>query len=334
MIVNTQIVDNARAIEAVLQRCMGSWANGQLLVKTQPLADNAPGPDVLLKPGSFAVPIVNGSEENAGTVYVKRNPATWFPGTQGMNGTGGQWTITAAGTIVDVESLQGGEMPNQETGTLYRWDEPIPGIEEQSECATALSGANFASGRLMQIEQYRQLGSADATELFAGNVSTYPSAVLAWAGLAPSDGPMQSSPGPRTARTATQTMLYRNTWFLFVITSNLESKDTRVREGMRIVSDLLEVLADCQSARELRVSTAPGIEIMGAEPFKANPRVYIDLIKFATHTSLKRLPEPETFSPFLASRYVNQTPAQGSADPLALPDETTAVPPNAFLPNT
>jgi hypothetical protein len=314
------IVDVGRSLEAVLQRCMGSWANGQLTVRTR----NG-GPNVTLKAGSFAIPIISGTESEleSGTVYVKRNPATWVRGEKGLSGSGGDWEITAAGTTVDVESLQGGESVNQPTGTLYRWDEPIDGIEETSECVTAVSGGNFAANRLRQVVQYRQLKTGEPQELFQGNLGQFPAASLAWAGSTPSDGPMQTSPGPRTSRAQANTMLYRTQWVLFVISSNYQSSNRRLREGLLLVDDLLHVLADCKTARELRVSTAPGIEILSADPFAANARVYVDTIRFATHTALKRRPQDETFSPWLLTRTRTFTPEQGGSE-IALPDQTFA----------
>lgn len=332
-ILNRGTVDIGRTLEAVLQRCMGQWGNGRLLVKTQPLPDGSDGPDAVLPAGSFAIPIVNGASLDEGTVYVKKNQATIVSPGKGFSDSGGDWTITAAGVVVDVETLQGGEQVNQVAGTLYRWDEPVPGIEEQSVLSTDVTGGDFSSDRIRQVRQLRQLEKADQLELYQGKVSAYPAVVIAWAGSAPSDGPMQTSPGPRTARTASQTMLYRTTWMLFVITSALESNNDRRRQGQRLVDDLLEVLADCQTARELRVSTAPGIEVLDSNPFATNARVYVDLIRFATHTALRRRPQDEVFSPWLTTRFVNELGDQARLPALQMPDESMGMPPNGEEPD-
>jgi hypothetical protein len=324
---NPSIVDLSRALEAVFQRVMGNFGTGQLLVKTavDPVS-GLPGPDVVLPRGAFAIPVLDGGEVENAIVYVKRNPATYIEPAKGLGGSGGDWTITAAGTLVDVETLQGGEQVNQVAGVRYRWDAPRPGIEATSVLQTDVTGGDFASNRVKLVRQLRTMKSADQVALITGKVSSYPALVLGWGGMSPTDGPMQTKPGPRTARANQVSMLYRITWKLFVLSSTLESDTRRLRQGMTLVSDLLEILADCESARELRVSTSPGIEILNAQPFETNPRVNVDTIEFATSTALQRRVQPEVFSPWLTSHFTNEMGDQNRAPAIKMPDQKTGIP--------
>jgi hypothetical protein len=319
------IVEIGRALEAVIQRVMGHHAEGKLFVRSL-------SGEQVLERGRFAIPIVNDAQLNEACVYVKRNPATYTPPANGLAGSGGDWTITEAGVLVDVETLQGGPQTNQVAGTLYRWDLPVPGIEEQSPAGTDIAGGTQLPQGIMQLRHLRELKTGAQEELFAGRVATYPAAILCWAGTTPSDGPMQSSPGPRTSRAASNAMLFRTKWFLFIASSVLTSSDQRVRQGLQLVSELLEILQDCQTARELRVSTAPGIEILDAGPHAANQRVYIDLIQFATHTALRRKPADETFSPWLALHHVNELGGHETEPPIKLPDQIAPIPEDGLEP--
>src|SRR4051812_39463792 len=102
----------ARAISACLQPLQGDAASGQLLVRST-------APTGTLFAGAVGVPIVAGSFDEAGMVFVTKNPAT----------TTGRWGVTDAGALVDVESINGGLVANQPAGTEYRWFPPQPGIE-------------------------------------------------------------------------------------------------------------------------------------------------------------------------------------------------------------
>jgi hypothetical protein len=295
-------VDNARALEAVLARLMGTYATGQLTVSSTGATGTVPA-------GACAIPIDGGLVEEA-SVYVKKNPATIE-----ADGSGGDWPVTSAGVAVSVEALQGGPVANRAGGISYRWDPPLAGIEATSPSAGAgLTGGAFsgAYAGLRFVRHYKQIAAGSIDELFRATLGNeYPAAVLAWAGGAPLDGPMVASPGPRTARVGRGKLLWRNTWHLFVITTRLDSEGERRREGEALRDNLLEILFDARSARGvLHVSSDPGVEILSADVFRVTPTSYVDLIQFTTRTTLQRTPEAVAGNPWEKTRYVAETEVQ------------------------
>lgn len=301
-------IANSRAIEAVLARLQGPPAQGQLLVHSLDATGTVPM-------GACAIPEVNGGLFEEGTIFVRRNPAT----------DDGSWPVVQGGTLVEVESIQGGEHVNLPGGTVYRWDAPLEGIELVSTAeSTGLTGGtrSEALAALRAIRQYKSLSALSVEEFFRAQAACeYPAAVLAWAASAPLDGPMAAAPGPRSARVARGRMLFRHTWIIYLITSRLDSEGQRRREGERLRDDVLQILIDATGARsgQLRVSTDPGIEILSASVAKITPTSYVDRIEFATRVVLERRKEAESFGPWLSTRLRQQTAEQAGA-PLDLPD--------------
>lgn len=300
-------IANSRAIEAVLARLQGPPALSQLLVHSLEATGSVPM-------GACAIPEVNGGLFEEGTVFVRRNPAT----------ADGSWPVVQAGTLVSVESIQGGEHVNLPGSTLFRWDEPREGIELVSEAPAPLVGGarSEAFAALRAIRQYKSLSSLSIEEFFRAQAAVeYPAAVLCWAGANPLDGPMAAAPGPRSARVARGRMLFRHAWIVYLITSRLDSEGQRRREGEQLRDDVLEILIDATGARsgQLRVSTDPGIEIISTSVAKITPTSYVDRVEFATRVVLERRKEGETFSPWLSTRLRQQTAVQAGS-PLDLPD--------------
>lgn len=284
-------VDNARAIEAVLQRLQGPSATGQLLVHSTGATGEMPW-------GTCAIPTVRNAAIDAATVFVKPNPATLDP-----KGNGGNWPIVQAGTLVDVESLQGGTRPNLQAGTIYRWDQPVTGLERTSaSVAGGLTGAAFGEtepdfgASLRFVGQYKQLSKLDIEALFRAQTFDFPAAVLSWESTSPSDGPMQSSPAPRTTRVGSLKMIWRHVWSLCLITSRLDSEGERRREGERLRDDVIEILADCVSARGLWVAMSPGVEVLEARVLGLTPTSYVDVVRFATHIVVRHRPAPAVYN--------------------------------------
>jgi hypothetical protein len=297
-------VDNSRAIEAVLQRMQGPSALGQLLV-------HSTGPTGRVPPGAFAIPEAANASIEAATVFVKPNPATLD-----AKGNGGYWNVTSGGTLVDVESVQGGLRPNLPAGTLYRWDDAIDGIELASHTLAGMTGGAFGGelgGRLRFVGQYKQLSKVDAQTLFQAQAYDFPAAVLSWESSQPSDGPMQSSPGPRTTRVGSLRMIWRHIWTLFLITSRQDTAGNRRREGERLRDDALEILADCVSARGLWVSMSPGIEVLESRVFGISPTSYVDVVRFATHIVIRHRPQPAAYNDWETTRI---TVSKATAPPL------------------
>jgi hypothetical protein len=309
-------VQNSRAIEAALQRLQGPASAGKLLV-------HATGADTALDPGSCAIPIDAAALDRRGMVFVKPNPAQ----------SEGQWTVTAAGTLVDVEAIGGGTPGNKAAGTVYRWDPPLDGIELTSASdASGVTGGSF-SGAYAGLRQYvylKSLNRSDVEALFAAQVYDYPAAALAWARTTPLDGPLAGSPGPRTARVGQNRMLYRHTWFLYLVTSRLDSEDARNLEADTLRDDVLELIQGARRTRNraFAVSVEPGAEVQSADVFRVTPTSYVDLVTFNTIVSLEHNPEPRVYHDWLRTRLRQQTAAQAPAAPLDIPNVIIPIPPN------
>jgi hypothetical protein len=310
-------VQNARALEAALQPLQGTAAVGKLVVKT---ADA--GPDEVLHPGQCAVPVVGGQFSRQAMVFVRKNPAV----------TDGTWTITAAGTLVDVEALQGGERPNLPGGTPYRWDPPLEGIElESASDASGLAGGTWtgAYAGLRQVVYLKSLDANARKALFQALVSDCPAVVIAWAATAPLDGPLAGSPGPRTARVGQGTMLYRHTWFLFVVTKRLDGSSHRSLEGDTVRDDVLAILFGKKLVRNgvFQVSFSPGAHVQSANVQDVTPTSYIDRVTMETTVSFTAETSTDA-NPWLRSRLRQQTDPQAPDPPLDLPNIIIPMPPD------
>jgi hypothetical protein len=308
-------IQNARAIEATLARLQGPCATGKLLVK-------ALGPDVLFGPGECAVPFDGGAYDPQSTVFVKPNPAF----------TSGTWVVTQAGTLVDVEALQGGTVPNRPGGTPYRWEPPITGIELESVAdAAGLVGGAFseAFAGLRQFVHYKSLDREGIEALFKAQLFDFPAAALSWVQTVPLDGPMSGTPGPRTNRVSSKGMLYRHTWMLWLVTSRLDLEAQRRHEGDTLRADVLEIIFGAKRARDgaFQVSMEPGAEVQNASPYLISPTSYVDQVTFSTIVLLENKPEPREYHDWLRTRLRQQTPPQAPDPAIDIPNLIIGMPP-------
>jgi hypothetical protein len=323
-------IDNARAIEAALQYLQGPPSSGKLLVK-------ATGADVKLFPGDVALPVLGNAIEQRAGVYAKRNPATrdLKPAKPGDPDEAGHWLVTAAGTLVDVESIQGGTHTNKPGGTPYRWDPPLDGIELVSVAdAGGLTGGAFsgASGGLKQFAHFDMLNLEPNQYLWQSNTFAYPAAILSWKSAQPLDGSFVAIPGPRTARVSQSATLYRNTWWLTLLTSRLESVGLRSLEASSLRDDAREAIYGARRIRDrcFIVSVEPGANLPSIESAAITPTVRADRITIETAFVLDRASQRE-YHDWLRTRLRQQTPAvtdPAPPPPLDLPNIIVPMPPN------
>lgn len=266
----------SRALQALLQQLQGSPSTGIATVRSTGATGSVPG-------SSFAVPIVGGQAREDAVLFVPRNTAA-----------DGAWPVTAAGSSVPVESVQGGTHVNLPEGTVLRWLPALAGIESQSTLSTATTGGT-RTGPLRQVRYFKDLGSQEkARALYNAQVHDYPAAVLAWANTAPADGSVQGSYGPQATRPGRGVRVFRAYWVLHLITSRLDTTDERTREGDQLRDDVLELLTDRVAVRGLHVSLEPGVQVQGARFLEVAPTRYLDEVTFSTAYSLRRreLPRP------------------------------------------
>lgn len=308
-------IQNGRAIEALLARLQGPCASGKLVVR-------ALGADTVLEPGRCAVPFGAGGIDYQATAFVKNNPAN----------EDGAWLVTAAGTLVDVETLQGGTHTNRDGGTSYRWDPPIEGIEDVSDAeAAGISGGAFngAFAGLRELVQYKSLDKVGVDALFRAQAGNFPAALVSWMATTPLDGPLAGSPGPRTSRVSQRGMLYRHTWMIWLVTSRLDLEAQRRAEGDTLRDDALDVLFGAKRVRDgvFQVSMEPGVEVQNAVAVNVTPTSYIDSVTFTTLVLQESHPEETDAHPWLRTRLRQQTAAQPPYPPLDIPNIIVPMPP-------
>jgi hypothetical protein len=313
-------LQKARAIEARLQKLQGSAGTGQLRVR-------ATGADVVLPPGECAVPLVDNALNEQATIFVRPNPTA--PSSDKVKG----WTVTSAGTLVDVETLQGGAGVNLPGSIECRWDPPLAGLEETATLEPAgVTGATSSAelGSIALFRHYKQIATGDIDELFRAQVYAFPAAILAWGTTSPLDGPISGSPGPRTARVGASAMLAKHGWLLYLVTSRLEEEGIRRREGEILRDRVLRRLHNARRTRDRAfvVSNEPGTEVLAARVFRVTPTSYVDVVEFATIYTLTPDNDEPDANPWLRTHYKQLTPAQGPAVPLELPNIVIPIPPD------
>lgn len=314
-------IANGRAIQAALAPLMGTVATGQLLVKSD-------GPTGVLPFGACAVPIVRGGLLEEATVFVTKNPAN----------ARGEWPVTQAGTLVPVESLQGGPVGNTKPGTEYRWSLPVLGIELKSTSPSGLSGgvASAAVGAIKQLVTYKRFEQGTFEQFLRAQLSQFPGVCLCWESTGPLDGPMAAQGVSRLARTGRGKFLYRHTWSLFLVTGRLDTQAQRQMEGDVLRTDVVETLFDTMSARGLRLANEPGAEVLDARVFGVTPTSYIDLVRIGCTVTLQHRRQSTEYNDWLRTRMVNLTDANGEgpaiSPPITLPDASDPMPPNGSPP--
>ncbi len=309
-------VDLARAICAAIQPLTGPAAAGKLLV-------HSTGPTGTVQAGAMAVPVRAGSLEEAGVVFVQKKAGV----------ADGSWAVTSSGVLVDVQAINGGPIGNGDPGGPYRWAPTLTGIEATSAAdGSGVTGGSFlAVAPLRQVRQYKQLTKADLVEFFQAQLSDFPAVAIAWEGLQPLGGSMGSSPGPRTARAGTDVVLYRNTWLLFVVTSRLDTEIERRTEGDALRDAIVQRLHQRIAARGLRVSMAPGAEVLDARVFKVTPTSFVDVIRIGTSIALQFQHE-EAFNDWLRTRIVEETAVGADGLRINIVDTKVPMPPNGTVP--
>lgn len=306
-------IGNARALVGLLQLLQGSYASGQVLVRSTGATGTLPA-------HSYAVPIVGGEKWEELLVKIEPNPAQ----------ADKSWPVTSSGTLVTATTVQGGTRANLAAGTPLRWLPTLTGIEEQS----AVGGSAFAGGvfldtfgSLRQIKLYKDLGGQQkAEEFFRAQVDDFPAAVLNWAGARPADGAGSPNLGPRNARVGAGKILFKNEWQLWLISSRFDGEDLRRLEGDQLRDDVLELLSDRIAYRGVPLSSPQGIEILNADVASITPTSFVDLVTFTTSFKLEKR-DTQTFNDWNRTRIELQKTQAGLNPPtLDVPDITVPMP--------
>lgn len=293
-----------RGIQAALSPLMGSYSSGRLRA-------TATGGPVYLQAGEVAVPVSDGDFAEHAAVFVTRNRDT----------KDGSWLVEPGGTLVSVESIQGGAIGNHADGAEFRWFPEVAGVEVTATAEGPISGGapKGVFGELQSLRLVKMMAPEDWKTFLRAGIGAFPAAALVWESLAPADG-ANFSPGERTARVGTRGIRYNHVWALYLVSSRMDSATHRSAESMILLQNVVEELQGKQSGRGLRVSTNPGIQIISANTRGATPSSFIDVVRFQSSV----IGEDKTSSvanPWLSTRLLVMTDESNDPrPPLENPD--------------
>jgi hypothetical protein len=265
------------ALQALFQPLLGDYSSGNVTVSTKGATPYQ------LSPGAFAVPVVKDCRMDDAELVVKPNTAT----------ADGTWTVTQAGIVVPVESLQGGEQVNLDAGTACQWgpDDTIA-LNDAVVAAGGLVGGSAYDdfGMLAQFKNYKDLGrQPDSKSFFAAKLGRYPAAVLSWSSTTPADSSNAYDIGSDSTRAGKTTRMFVHGFELMLITARLSSEDYRRREGDVIRDRCVDMIQDRMVWRDLPLCSGPkGLQISDARLLAVTDSAYIDVIRFGAMFGKRR----------------------------------------------
>lgn len=299
------------ALQSLLQPLQGSLSSGTVTARA---TGQTP---VTVPAGLFGVPCVGSSSDDEASVFVKRNPAT----------EDGSWVVTQSGAELPVESVQGGERTNIDSGTEVEWTEEIDGLYPFGTIADSVTGgANSEKlGALRKVIAYKDLGSRpDSASFFAAQLGEFPAAVFCWSATTPANSSSLYDVGPDNTRISRDGRLYVHQFDLMLVTARLSMASRRRREGDVIRDNVVQLIQDRWECRGLKLSSGPkGIQVADARLANLTDAAYVDVIRFGTMTAIHRL-EERTFAPWITSHL--QATRDTSAGPKLTVDDKQRVP--------
>jgi hypothetical protein len=283
------IIYSARALLALLQPLTGKRAMGTVTVRST-------GATGLVDHSQHGIPVVNGSIQPALLFKTSRNPAR----------TDGAWPVERAGTSVPILSVLGGLPHNLDEGTELRWLPTPEGIEATARVDSGgLSGGapNDSYTGVAGIRFFDEIPNTQqaAVEAFRSALPGFPGLVLAWDSQERDDGMSGTPLGEGPSRLGRGQKLMRDTWNLFLLVSRMDSDPARRQQGLAILDEISETIADRYKADEMIVSTARGLSIHRLARGYMGPQFYVYLCQFSTAAVLRKR-ELREFSPWLHTR--------------------------------
>ena len=309
----------ARSMMAQIQPLTGNRASGVVTMKAV-----AGQGDQILKPNTYLIPLEQAGALNHYLLKVARNPATVGP-----HNTGGDWTVTEAGTPITLISNVGGERYNLSAGTKIQFAQNTPGLEN-FDTADMVADADFTGGTngpIKRVVIFEDLETADrARDFFDAKLGHYPAVMFVWQSSAPEEG--RSTGASRgSTRAGRKTTANRETYNIFVISSKGQSDPIRRRVGQDIMEDITGLLTDNNRNRdgELLASKGNGVEINARGRVARGPNSYVYSITVRLTVIFQAI-EARVFNPWLITQYQDLLPADGPLPEKALIDIKYATP--------
>jgi hypothetical protein len=283
------ILDEARALMAVLQPLTGTRAAGNLTVRST-------GATGLLPANAFAVPIVAGVMRHDLMIKTALNPA---------NPAG--WPVGIAGTAVPAITNIGGAAQNVPADSPVRWWPAVEGIEPMAAVAAGgLAGAQDPVGltavrELELFEQLRPNLQGGPQDLFRGTFSRFPAVMVTWEGSGPGDNQTISPLRQEGARVGRGRTIQKQEWNVFIVTSRLDSDPARREEGLVLVDAVAGILGERQFVDGFCFSAPAGAFIRGRSRWLISPAFYVYRIELVT-TGSRVMQDARTYNPWLTTR--------------------------------
>lgn len=294
------IVQRGRALLAQCSPVTGTRATGPVLA-------TATAGDVVVPRNTYLVPIRNGTLLPHHLYKVAPNPDTLA-----SNGTGGDWTVEAGGTSLTILSNVGGARHNLAEGEQLQWDPPVPGLEP----LVTVEAGGLTGGTIGAVEATSFYEEMAADTLLKAGLGHFPALMVVWKGTSPAEGKSLGLSKGRS-RVARRTILWYETYYLYVIASRAESDPLRRREGLEILEDISGLLSDrsTNDDREaLTVHAGGGVEIQARDRLPLGPKAQGKMYVYFLTLRLSRTQKPidnRVFNPWL--RTTMQVPL--AADP-------------------
>lgn len=246
------IVRIGRAIMSALQPLTGERASGKVLMKAKP------GETLDIPQYTYFTPRIDGDN----------HPSWFFKTAKGPNADG-SWTITEAGTPVDVYSNLGGVRHNIKAGTYFMPELEIEGLD-LSTANGPVAQADFAGGadpagygKLKEIAFYETFdGPAMSLDLSRSQLREFPSMLVAFDDLTPADGISIAQINNLAAAAGASTRMFKVSYTLSIIVSRSESEHFRRHEGLLIAGDVLAELTERNASPDGEAISMPsGLQI-------------------------------------------------------------------------
>jgi len=269
----------------------------------------ATGADVIIPANTYAFPVIGGQAFQQRVLKTDFNPATREP-----HQTGGDWTVTRAGTLVTFKSNVGGSTMNFDGGSLLRFSPPIPGIEDD----IVVNAPGFTGGTLglvRDVLQHDDFPTADqARATLQGKVGHFPAIVLAWVKSTPIEGRTAgiSQGATRKGRSA---RAYFENLILYVVSTDASSIELRRAIALNIKDAVIGLLNDYKRNFDGEMLTAmgTGIEVLDSDRLPRIESATTIAMQLRTIAVGEKTSHAE-FSPWLLTKYRSFRKAEPGAE--------------------
>lgn len=271
------VLDGARAILAVVQPVTGSRSAGQVLAR-------AVGANVVVPRNAHLLPVREGQIRPEQPFKTDEGPL--------LAPNKGAWTVTSAGTNVDVLSVLGGARHNLPVGTVLRWDPPIAGLEPTATVGAAgLTGGadpTFFGGLKAAVVHDAFGAPAADLESFRAKLGALPGMVLIWQSSEPADGSAVSALGRGGGRMGQNEMLMVERYLAVIISNRVDDAHFRRSEALEAMDEVTLWLTDRMAVDGMSVSAPGGVQIAGRSRLQGNRLLYLEHDVYAINLAITR----------------------------------------------